>query len=223
MSSRIWLFICDVSLASVSPCSPVRPYTYFHRNNVVAAVPSVSARILLSIGDVSVASISPCVREYTDIYIEITLQLMCPLCPPEYGYLQVMFLQPVSAVPPVQCPLCKPEYCKSISNFSVFDLYTTLQVLILVFLVNIFTVYSIFAYFEGINFCSFMKIIAKVNTPRKIVLLQYMYVYLYVMFLQSLFSPVPWSGYTHIHTEMTLQLLYPLCPPEYSYSLCVRE
>ena len=73
MSSRIWLFICDVSVASVSPCSPVRPYTYFHRNNVVAAVPSVSARILLSIGDVSVASISPCVREYTDIYIEITL------------------------------------------------------------------------------------------------------------------------------------------------------
>ena len=71
--ARIWLSICDVCVASVYPCATVRVYTYLHRNNAVAAVLSVSAKIWLSVSDVSVASVSPCVREYTDIYIEITL------------------------------------------------------------------------------------------------------------------------------------------------------
>ena len=107
MSARIQLHVSigDISVASVFPlCS--RVYKYLHRNNVVFAVPHVSASIIFR-------------------------------C--------------------IQFSRFRSQH-NFAGSYCIFFLLISL------------TVYSTFAYFEGINFCSFVKVAkkAKINTPPKI-------------------------------------------------------
>ena len=87
-STRKWLSIGDVSVASISPCL-CRYTNIYIEITVYPLCPSKYSYLELC---------SHCVRRYTDIYTEITL---CPLCPPEYGYLHFLFL--LASVSPM-CP-----------------------------------------------------------------------------------------------------------------------